>query len=216
MDEFVRDPVGLGKTVILLIFIWLGADTIYGLASGYEAMLLGAGDVAGAMTANDTAATDMVVGLIALVFVLVNIATIIMSARWIYRVNKNAHSLSDAMTITPGWNIGWFFIPVASLFKPFEGIRQTWQVSHDPDDPVSVPVPSWMRWWWGLWIIASILGNISFRLSMSTNSVDAQIAAHAIDAISLLFDAPLAFLFARLIRTLSQAQSAALNRQVFA
>jgi hypothetical protein len=158
----------------------------------------------------------MVVGVIALVYLLAHIVTIVMSARWIHRVNKNAHALSDMMTITPGWNVGWFFVPFATLYKPFQGLRETWQASHDPDDPANVPVPDWMRWWWGLWLATSIVGNISFRVSMSATTVDGQMTAHAIDVFSLLIDVPLAFLFAQLIRSMSQVQAVALNRQVFA
>lgn len=220
MDETTRDPIALGKAVIIMVFIWLGVDAIYALGSAYEVITLGGLASDEAMTTEITppavAGVDMVVGLIALAFLLVNIATVIMSARWIYRVNKNAHSLSDMMTITPGWNIGWFFVPFATLYKPFQGLRESWQTSIDPDDPTNVAVPDWMRWWWGLWLATSILGNISFRVSMSATTVDGQMTAHAIDAFSLLIDVPLAFLFVRLIRSLSHIQAAALNRHVFA
>ncbi|WP_322964484.1 DUF4328 domain-containing protein [Sphingomonas fuzhouensis] len=48
---------------------------------------------------------------------------------WVYVINRNAQQWSDAMTIGPGWNVGWFFVPVASLWKPFDGIRESRNVS---------------------------------------------------------------------------------------
>src|ERR1043166_6019302 len=40
--------------------------------------------------------------------------------RWIHRANKNLHCLStEVMRLSPGWAIGWYFIPVANLFKPY-------------------------------------------------------------------------------------------------
>lgn len=55
----------------------------------------------------------------------------ILFAVWLYRMNANLRQLSSKpMEFTPGWMIGWYFIPFANLFKPFQGMRELWQVSH--------------------------------------------------------------------------------------
>jgi len=47
--------------------------------------------------------------------------------RWIYRTNKNLHVLSsEHMTFSPGWSLGWYFIPVANLFKPYQAMKEIW------------------------------------------------------------------------------------------
>ena len=42
--------------------------------------------------------------------------------KWIYRANFNAHQLGGGLSMTPGWSIGWYFIPVANLWKPYQGM----------------------------------------------------------------------------------------------
>jgi hypothetical protein len=49
--------------------------------------------------------------------------------RWVYIVNRNTQQWNSAMTISPGWNVGWFFVPIAVISKPFEGIRETCSVT---------------------------------------------------------------------------------------
>lgn len=66
----------------------------------------------------------LVPGLLAL------IACFILVGRWIYLTNANAHLLSDDMTISPAWSVGWFFVPFANLVKPYQGVKETWRASH--------------------------------------------------------------------------------------
>ncbi len=39
---------------------------------------------------------------------------------WVYRANRNAHCLgAEGMEYSPGWSVGWFFVPVACLVMPY-------------------------------------------------------------------------------------------------
>jgi hypothetical protein len=109
------------------------------------------------------AGSDIVV-IGAAVLIVEAIATVVVVSIWIHRVNANAHSFADGLSITPGWNIGWFFVPIASFWKPFQGIKETWQASRDPEQWPYVPVPDALRVWWGCWIAGNALTNISMRL----------------------------------------------------
>src|SRR5262249_5743282 len=51
--------------------------------------------------------------------------------RWIYRLNKSLSVLSSVpKKFSPGWSVGWYFVPLANLFKPLEAMRETWTVVH--------------------------------------------------------------------------------------
>ena len=68
--------------------------------------------------------------LIAVVAMLVNIATIVVFLIWINRANKNSRALgAQNMQFTPGWCVGWWFIPIASLWKPYQAVREIWKTS---------------------------------------------------------------------------------------
>lgn len=136
-------------------------------------------------------------------------------ARWLYRASANAHAVSDQMKISPGWGIGFFFVPVVNLWKPFQALRETWQASLSPEAPDNVPVPTTMRIWWGLWLLASVLGNISFRLSAGAKTVADVTTGGWLDIVSFVVDLPLAVSLIVVIRQLSANQRALIDTRIF-
>jgi hypothetical protein len=201
MYEF-HDPSGRGRLASIAVLVWLAAD----LASACGSLMIIAalGGLGASSVAPETA--DSVAGMSSIALLAATLITMVLVSRWIMRVNANAHSFSDSMSITPGWNVGWFFVPIATFWKPFQGLRETWQASTDPHDPLSVPVPAVMRWWWGLWLVTSILGNISFRLSLGATTADTLIAASWIEVLSFAIDVPLAVVLIAMIRRFDELQ----------
>jgi hypothetical protein len=52
---------------------------------------------------------------------------------WIYRANYNARQLGATdMKFSPGWAVGWYFIPIANLWKPYQAMCEIWQASAAP------------------------------------------------------------------------------------
>ncbi|WP_404333413.1 DUF4328 domain-containing protein [Sphingomonas sp. MMS12-HWE2-04] len=88
--------------------------------------------------------------------VLLKLATYIIFAIWIYRAGKNllAAGFSD-LSFTPGTRIGWFAVPIANLFKPYQGMRELWNASHGETD-YSIG-NNLLGAWWALWLINNFL-----------------------------------------------------------
>ena len=108
-------------------------------------------------------------GLIALVLLPAYIFTIVVFLMWLFRVYKNLEPLgAGSVEMTPGWAVGWWFIPLANLIKPFQAVRDAWLES-DPDVDESMAMfskvkggaPLYMAFWWGLWIFSNIFSNIT-------------------------------------------------------
>lgn len=91
--------------------------------------------------------------------------------RWTYRVNQNARQLAADKTIAPAWAVGWYFIPIAHFWKPFQAMRETWQIATDATNWRSVAVPGLLRMWWIFWVIGSILILASELLPMRFSSL---------------------------------------------
>lgn len=100
------------------------------------------------------------------------IFTIVTFLMWLFRIFKNLPSLrSDQMEFTPGWAVGWWFIPFANLVKPYQAVRTAWAES-DPEvelehsflTSVGSGAPGFIMLWWGLWIVSNIVSNITSRL----------------------------------------------------
>jgi len=87
--------------------------------------------------------------------VLFSLVVMILFLVWIHRVSTNLQALSgEKLEFTPGWAVGWFFVPFANLVQPYRVLRDLWRVSHrGKHDPAVVVV----GWWWGLWLLGYVL-----------------------------------------------------------
>ena len=76
---------------------------------------------------------------------------------WTWRVVENARTFKPSMNATPGWAIGWYFVPVASLWKPYSYLEETWDAS---TGAMSRNSSMLLRWWWAIWLGSNILGTL--------------------------------------------------------
>jgi hypothetical protein len=66
------------------------------------------------------AAFELGVGVVAIILLLI----------WLYRVSRNTWSLGvEGMRYTPGWSVGWFFVPLAGLVMPYNVVSELWQAN---------------------------------------------------------------------------------------
>lgn len=110
-----------------------------------------------------------VFGLSALVVSLLQLGGLILSvilvSMWTFRAMKNLHLVGEREAImSPGWAVGWHFIPIANLWKPFEGMSQIWRGSHAQAGKPNT-IAAYVGWWWVAWIGSNILANVSLRLT---------------------------------------------------
>lgn len=214
MENGLYDPTGRAKIAIGVVLAWFASDFLCTLNTLYTIWSLeGFGPI-------DIVPDYDLIDRVDLILSGVNIAIQMLSAvfvsRWIIRVNGNSQRWSDGVTITPGWNVIWFFVPVYSLFKPFEGIRQTWQASLCPDDLDSVRVPTLMRLWWASYLAMNLMGYVSLRMMVRAETTADFITACWINVALFLFDFGATILLIMLIRRLTAIQRDAILTRKFA
>jgi hypothetical protein len=112
------------------------------------------------------------------------------------------------MRFTPGWSVGWFFVPILNLFKPYQAMKEIWLASM-PSDETPWPerkAPPVVGWWWILWLIAVALGLSAYWLTASARSTDELLTASwtlfAADAVEI----PLAIVAIVLVRGIHEMQ----------
>lgn len=101
--------------------------------------------------------------------------------------------------------MGYFFIPILNLFRPFAAVKEIWQAS-DPD--ATHDAYAWrvadasplLHFWWAAWLIASFTGNVAGRLSLSADSVADELLASQVTFFSDLVDIPAAILALLVVR----------------
>lgn len=94
-------------------------------------------------------------GAVALVGFAVQVAAAVAFCRWFYRAYANLPALGERHPrFTPGWAIGYFFIPVLNLFRPYQAAKEIWAASTGRPHGLLVA-------WWALWLFANFAGNAS-------------------------------------------------------
>ena len=125
--------------------------------------------------------SDILNMLVAIIQVLLAIFLGVTFLRWIYRANKNLHVLSSQpMRFGPGWSVGWYFIPIANLFKPYQAMKEIWTVAHGGTPSGG----SILGWWWFLWIVSNVLTRLSMRLSLRAEDAQSYMISAVADAAS--------------------------------
>ena len=124
-------PVTLWTTVVfslqaVLLFVMGVAALFMGEPSG--------GDAPSAEEA--LSAPEAFFALSALGWAILMIPGILLFCVWIRRANVNADALvASGMEFTPGWAVGWFFVPFANLYKPYQAMAEIYRASDPNADP---------------------------------------------------------------------------------
>jgi hypothetical protein len=135
------------------------------------------------------------------------VAAVILVAMWIYRAHANLHEAGiTGLQFSPGWAVGWYFIPIAFLFKPFQAMRELWNESHRVTGGFSAEAPGHLNAWWGCWIAGNILGNVSTRLGMMGDGANVQVSLVLALGSSILTIGS-AWLLIRIMREITTAQA---------
>ena len=150
-------------------------------------------------------AHDLREGIIALFFMIVLIFCIVTFLRWTYKSSQISH-LSGAkdLIFSPGWSVGWYFIPIATLWKPFQAFKQIYQVSIQITDWKNVPIPSNLRWWWGLFIVSGIINNMLFRIYLSFDIYSDYSSIFIIEIIVSVMEAACCLIIIKIVKDISQ------------
>ena len=206
MDDFAgglailkRRAAFSGYLIVAYLVFKLGSLVIDGLVLGGVFADVGEGSVATAIS------------LYLVADVLVFIASVVLVSLWIHRAHANLFAARlEGLEFTPGWSVGWFFVPIASLFKPFQAMRELYNRSRGDNDGYAADSPADLVRWWGCYIVGSIAGNISFRLD--DGSVTAPpTAATLFSIISTVFLIGSAVFLKRIIDSTTVAQHSAMG-----
>jgi hypothetical protein len=187
-----RDPTTLTRW--LKILLWAGiALTAISFASGLMELKLlndlAAGKTLAPGVADSNDLRQRVIGGVRFVEI---ITTIVIFAMWIYRANYNARQLGAAgMEFTPGWSVGWYFIPFANLWKPYQAMREIWKASASPARWNDQPRGEILPWWWAFFLFSNILNQAAFRLALRAETLPqitaastTSVVADAVDIVS--------------------------------
>jgi hypothetical protein len=130
------------------------------------------------------------------------IACAVAIGMFLHRANKNARALAGEgvpLEYTPGWTVGWFFVPLLNLWKPYRAVGEMFTVSR-PTGTGMLGV------WWAAWIAMNVVGRVSQRYSTSAEAIDEFVTANHIDSAHSLVSILAALTVLWVVRTLHRLQ----------
>ncbi len=130
---------------------------------------------------------------------------------WIFRANKNARALSIQSLATrslensAGWAVGWFFVPVANLWKPFEVMREIYKASRTPHDWRKAQGASIVGWWWAIHIFGNLFSVFLIILKSEGNPITDREMAMAFYAVVIVHQTLLFVITTRIVKWQAKA-----------
>lgn len=207
----LKDPERLLRPARLFVILFLGISIVSGGSHAMQLLFLERLEAnrfssdAELQTAADANDTRQVV--VSVIDIAIFTLTYILVGRWIYFSSKNVRAFGAVgLTIRPGWAVGWYFIPIANLWKPYQAMKELWQASSEPSDWARQRPPSLLPTWWSLWIAMNINAQVLGRLSANAVSIADFKTAAVVGITNAALKTALCVVFLKLIGQITRLQ----------
>lgn len=138
------------------------------------------------------------------------IVTAIAFCLWIHRSHRNLPALGVRdLKYSPAWAVGGFFVPILSLYRPYQVTKEIWKAS-DPEvgpDWQDAPTSPLITWWWVTFIVSSFVGYFLLRMTLSAETISDFMSLTVMTLVIDIVDIPVAVLAVMLVRTIDQRQT---------
>jgi hypothetical protein len=203
--HFLLDPAGLTKFLRRLLWVSVVVACIALVDDVAEFVQVQIGQV----TPDQVANNDPIQGIVGLLQSGLGIATGITFLKWIYRAYKNIQGFgAEGLRFSPGWAVGYYFIPILSLIRPVQVMSEIWRASDDPRN--------WRRrsgsWliasWWTLFLLYTGVTQISLEIAFQASTNDQWTLAAVLAILGDLLSIPLSIAALRLVTEVYRRQKA--------
>jgi len=192
-----------GRAKLALIFLWIFI-ALNALLKLLSTALVFSVDMEAAMTTRPVPSWLMLVGIGLIVgglsYFVLFILLVVFYLRWQHQAHKNLYALGKYPRFTPGWGVGWWFIPIVQLWKPYQNLKDV-GIQSDSTGRGFEPLP----WYWFCWIASMIVSSIA------NNFEDEPTVAAMIDLCALALEIGAAWLLTRYIQFVVEKQPALLS-----
>jgi hypothetical protein len=125
---------------------------------------------------------------------------------WLYRAHANLPALgATGLKFSPGWAVGWWFVPLANLIQPYRVVAEVWRESV-PGAREGGSVPPLVAVWWGAFLIANMLSGQAGRLYGDSTEAAKLMTADVLFAVSDGLSAVAAVLAIMVVRAIDRGQ----------
>ncbi len=130
---------------------------------------------------------------IRILYIITFVGAIITFIMWFRRAYYNVHEFAlSPPQYSEGWAAGAWFLPILSLFRPSQIMKEIWFETiaflrnKTSNCPIEVPTGK-LNLWWGTWVVGSMLGNISSRLYSDSAALYEMLNGYYLDVAMSIF-----------------------------
>lgn len=165
MKNDIKSNADRGSAIVSILKVYLGLSVIDFLFSLYQYRVWSNYNFNPALNSWDSeydypevVQFDLLYGAFSLIFFVVMIITYVRFIKWFRRAYCNLNRVGVSTDKKEGWAAGAWFIPIYSLFAPFQIMKEIWnktQTFYKENAEES----NLLALWWGLWVASSLITN---------------------------------------------------------
>jgi len=178
-----------------LVLVCLAIETLVCMASIgstlMQAELLGRMQAGAPYTEAEANFNDLRQGAIGTLTIIMALISAFLFLKYLGRTNHNARALGvNDLSATPGWTIGYYFVPILNFFKPYQILQEIWKASAPETGDWKLRAGSTLvGWYWGVRIVDLIANRVTSRLGMQSDPEGAQLIPHLLTITWISFGA---------------------------
>jgi hypothetical protein len=203
--HFLLDPAGLTRFLKRLLWISVVVACIALVDDVAEFVQVQIGQ----LTPDQVANNDPIQGIVGLLQSGLGIVTGITFLKWIYRAYKNIQGFgAEGLRFSPGWAVGYYFIPILSLIRPVQVMSEIWRASDDPRNWPRRPGSWLIASWWTLFLLYTGVTQVSLEIAFQASTNDQWTLAAVLAILGDLFSIPLSIAALQLVTEVYRRQRA--------
>jgi hypothetical protein len=201
--QFQVEPKGLTRLLQWLLWIGMAVACVALVDDLVEFVLVQKGQA----TPDQLTSSDPIQGILVLLQSGLGVVTAITYLKWIYRAYKNVRGFgAEGLRFSPAWAVGYYFVPVLSLFRPAQVMSEIWRASYDPRNWARSPGTWLIAAWWTLFLLYSGVTQVSLQLGIQASTNDQWTLAAVFAILGDFFSLPLTIVLLRLVTEIYKRQ----------
>ena len=161
---FVSPSTDLSKYTVVALWVLVAMCVVAIISDAIQLNLL---ENIRSISTEDADSNDQRVLVVAIIHFGIIIISSIMVLMWKYKANINCHGFgAQGLRFTPGWAVGWDFVPFMNFFRPYQVMQEIWKASSDPVTWQCQSGSTLIRLWWTACVISMLVGNVYSKAVM--------------------------------------------------
>jgi hypothetical protein len=129
-----RSAARLARWASILFVTHAATAVLSALLNAYELGLLSVLRLGGTVPDALAETQDLRQRVVAGIELGIGLAAFVLLLIWLHRVSRNTWRLRPkGLRYTPGWSVGWFFVPIANLVVPYNVLCELWKANGPSD-----------------------------------------------------------------------------------